>query len=246
MYTRSAQIYDRMYAARDYRAHASSVTAAVSEHSQHPAKSLLEIGCGTGSILQHLVPEFEILCGLDVNAEMLDIARGKLPGVDFVQADMMDFDLHRKFDVVCCMFGTIAFARTVEGLRRALRNMAGHLSEDGVLLVEGYFSPESYWSDHVVLNASEHDGLKMAWMYRQEREGNMAITRVHHLIGSQTGVEHFVDTFEVGLFSMRDYEEVVISLGLHFIALPSSRSPGRPAFVAFHSRSCGKSLTPMC
>src|SRR6266851_2214658 len=61
-------------------------------------RSLLELGCGTGSVLAGLV-EVPSLTGLDLSPQMLEIARTKVPRATLVKADMASFDLDERFDV---------------------------------------------------------------------------------------------------------------------------------------------------
>ena len=70
------------------------------------ATTLLELGCGTGSILArlHSVPT---LTGLDRSPEMLAVARGKVPGARLIEGDMSSFSLGERFDVVVCVFDTL-------------------------------------------------------------------------------------------------------------------------------------------
>lgn len=232
MYARSAQIYDRMYAFRDYGLHARSLLEVLAAERNRAGGTLLEVGCGTGRVLEQLTGRFDSLSGLDINEEMLGIARQRLPEADFVLGDMRDFQLSRQFDIILCLFGTVAFAKTVEDLHRAVRNMAGHLADGGVLVLEGYFTPETYWQDHVALNVLDEQDMKLAWMYRQEVEGTLGITRVHHLVGTPAGVEHFVDTFEVGLFTVEQYEQALAAAGLRWRPFVSPLSGGRPGFIA--------------
>jgi trans-aconitate methyltransferase len=232
MYARSAQIYDRMYAFRDYRLHAESIVAAVSAVRPFAGATVLEVGCGTGLVLEQLTGRCGAMTGLDINEEMLEIARQRLPQADFMAGDMRDFRVDRRFDVVLCLFGTVAFAKTVAGLQQAVVNMAAHLGEGGVMVLEGYFTPQTYWLNHVALNVVDDKDLKLAWMYRQEVEGTTAITRVHHLVGSAQGVEHFVDTFEVGLFTVAQYQQALAAAGLRFREFASPLSGGRPGFIA--------------
>jgi SAM-dependent methyltransferase len=77
----------------------------IDRYRPHPT-SLLELGCGTGSILARLgsVPE---LTGLDLSPEMLAVARAKVPGARLVQGDMKSFSLGERFDVVICVFDSL-------------------------------------------------------------------------------------------------------------------------------------------
>lgn len=61
----------------------------------------LDIGCGcTGRFIRLLVEEGFTPTGLDVSAEMLNIARTQLPGVDFINADICQYQLTEKYDFI--------------------------------------------------------------------------------------------------------------------------------------------------
>ena len=52
-----------------------------------PPARVLDVGCGTGFLTQHLGGE---VVGLDQSAAMLDIARGRVPWADFVRGDALN------------------------------------------------------------------------------------------------------------------------------------------------------------
>src|SRR5215471_13332130 len=70
------------------------------------ARTVLELGCGTGSILKYLARYYDI-SGLDISGQMLSIARKKLPGAKLYRQDMVNFELEDRFDVICCVFDSI-------------------------------------------------------------------------------------------------------------------------------------------
>ena len=79
------------------------------------ARTLLELACGTGAILQILVKSYDVV-GLDVSPQMLSIASKKLPQVKFFQRSMVSFDLGKKFDVIICVFDSINHVLKFRGL----------------------------------------------------------------------------------------------------------------------------------
>ncbi|HXW38379.1 MAG TPA: class I SAM-dependent methyltransferase, partial [Acidimicrobiales bacterium] len=86
-YDRLARFYDDIM--DDPSARAGRVLELLARHRPHP-RSVLELACGTGSILERLegVPD---RTGLDVSAPMLAEAQAKLPGAALVCGDMRDF-----------------------------------------------------------------------------------------------------------------------------------------------------------
>jgi ubiquinone/menaquinone biosynthesis C-methylase UbiE len=207
MFVRSAPLYDLMYSFLDYR----SASAKLGEliHERHPtAKTLLDVACGTGRHLEHLGRTFEV-SGLDINPELLAIAQARCPGVPLHQGDMVDFDLSERFDVVTCLFSSIAYTRTRARMARAVATMARHLQPTGILMIEPFFPPERFWADHVITNVAREKDRHVAWMYVQRRLGDLAVLDIHYLVGTPRGIERFEEHHEMGLF--RD-EEIAAAL----------------------------------
>jgi SAM-dependent methyltransferase len=103
-------------------------------HGTHTA-SLLELGCGTGSILAQIttVPS---LTGLDLSSEMLALARSRLPHVRFVETDIASFSLSEEFDVVICVFDTLNHLVTFESWRSLFAATGTHLRAGGLFMFD--------------------------------------------------------------------------------------------------------------
>ena len=74
---------------------------------------------------------------------MLEIARRRHPDVTFHQADMAHLQLGTTFDAVICMFSSIGYVKTVEGLNQTLRAFARHTVPGGVVIVDGWLGRSS-------------------------------------------------------------------------------------------------------
>jgi SAM-dependent methyltransferase len=120
----------------------------------YPAGSrVLEVGCGVGAQTHALVANSPgaRITGIDVSAESLEVARERVPGVEFVQADLFGFE-DEPFDHVFVCF-------VLEHLRdpyAALRRLKGLLRPGGTItVIEGdhgsaYFHPESTAADDAI------------------------------------------------------------------------------------------------
>src|SRR5690606_27360878 len=129
--------------------------------------------------------------------------------------DMRHLDLGRTFDVITCLFGAIAYVQAFEGLVATIRRFADHLAPGGLILIEPFFTPTSYWEGHVKANFVEHEDVRMAWMYRQDRHGDLAILDHHYLVGTRSEVRSFTDRHELGLFSADQFEAAFAAAGLN-------------------------------
>lgn len=207
-----ARIYDAIYHFKDYPKDADYLLAVMQEH--HPAaKSLLETACGTGRFLQILQEQYQVQ-GMDLSAQMLQEATKRVPKVPLYQADMVDFSLTDGFDIVCCLFRSIAFVKTVNNFFAAVQSMASHLNPGGILVIEPFFSPETFWSDTITLNEYKSEALKIAWMYTSKKVQGHARLDNQYLVGTPHGVDHFTEVHEMGLFSELDYKQAFSAAGL--------------------------------
>jgi SAM-dependent methyltransferase len=99
------------------------------------AKTLLEIACGTGNVLEPLSGHYEV-SGLDLSPRMLDVAKAKLPNVPFYEGDMTNFELDSKFDVILCIFDSINHLVDFDHWEATFDKVKAHLNEGGVFVVD--------------------------------------------------------------------------------------------------------------
>jgi ubiquinone/menaquinone biosynthesis C-methylase UbiE len=223
MYNKNlSSIYDVIYHFKDYGKDGKYILEAIDRF--HPsAKTLLESACGTGLFLEVLKDHFNVQ-GLDLSPHMLHKARERLPNIPLHLADMTRFSLKDKFDVVCCLFRSIAFVKTADKMFNAVKSMAAHLQPGGILIIEPFFTPETFWNNTLTLNKFENDSLKISWMYTSKSQGEYAQLDNHFLIGTPEEITHFVEVHEMGLFSFEDYKQAFAEADLGFYHDPEGPS----------------------
>ena len=104
---------------------------------------VLEVGVGTGRIAIPTASAGVNVTGLDLNQAMLDRAGEKLRrsppvagALNFVRADMREFDLGRAFPLVTIPSNTLLLALTQDEQLRTLKCAARHLERDGLLVFD--------------------------------------------------------------------------------------------------------------
>jgi ubiquinone/menaquinone biosynthesis C-methylase UbiE len=212
MFTKSARYYDAMYHFKDYATAAIQLHALIQQH--HPmAQALLDVACGTGKHIEAL-QDFYRVEGIDINPDLLEIARKRCPNILFHEKDMVSFELDSNYDVVTCLFSSIGYVKTVRNLEQSVACMARHLRPGGLLFVEPWFTPETYWVGRITSNSVDEPDLKISWMYVSEIEGRMSVFNINYLVGTPEGVTHFIERHETGLFSHEEYLKAFEKSGL--------------------------------
>jgi SAM-dependent methyltransferase len=225
MYRDSTDLYDKLYAWKDYAAEADDVVALVKAHRRSEGSRLLDLACGTGGHLLYLRDHFDAE-GLDLSEGMLAVARKRLPGLPLHQGDLGDFDLGKRFDAITCLFSSIAYVRTREGLHAALACIEGHLEPGGVLLVEPWFDKDSFFPNTVHMQTVDEPELKLCRMNTSIVEGDLSILDLHHLVATPEGTRHFVEHHEMGLFSPEDHAAAFEAAGLEHTWRPETWDRG--------------------
>ena len=119
--------------------------------------SVLELGCGTGRLFAPIArrglahrADFTLV-GLDLSAPLLAEARQRIgadpelrDAVRLVQADMSDFALEERFDLVIIAFNGFGFVIGPEKQRGCLQAVRRHLAPDGRLAIDVIVPRVSY------------------------------------------------------------------------------------------------------
>ncbi|MGO9602978.1 MAG: class I SAM-dependent DNA methyltransferase [Candidatus Binataceae bacterium] len=213
MYTKSAAFYDAIYSFKNYPAEAAQLHSIIRKYQRSPGKRLLDVACGTGQHIQALRAHQYEPEGVDLDENLLAIARERNQGVRFHCADMVDFDLGATFDVVTCLFSAIGYVKTVEAMRRAIQNMARHVAPGGVLIVEPWFPPGIPLEALGALSVDRPD-LKIARIVSTQIAGKTYVAHFHYLIGNPGGVDYLIERHELGLFSLNEHRSAFEDAGL--------------------------------
>jgi len=119
-----------------------------------PGQRVLELGCGTGSLLANLLPAYGV--GVDLSQRMIDLAQSQHANLNFIQGDVEDPDVLTKikghFDVII-LSDTIGYLD--DGIE-TLKHLHQFCTSDTRIIIAYYA-----WFWEPILKFGEKFGLKM-------------------------------------------------------------------------------------
>lgn len=214
-YEKMVDYYDALYSFKDYSDEADKLHQFIRKHKRSSGRTLLDVACGTGQHLFHLKNHY-LVEGLDLNPQMLAIARQRCADVTFHQGDMLDFDLGHQFDVVTCLFSSIGYVKNLDELKQAIKNLARHIYPGGVLIIEPWLSPETFIVGGPHALFVDDPELKIARMNLSQVKDSVSILNMHHLVARPEGIEYFVERHELSLFTDEQYRRAIEECGLGY------------------------------
>ncbi len=214
MFRETARYYDLIYEAlKDYPGDAALLRARIAEFKRSPGKRLLDMACGTGKHLAELQSDFEVM-GADLDETMLAVARERLPRVRFAVADMPDFQLGERFDVITCLFSSIGYVGSIAALRATCSRFAEHLVPGGVVLIEPWLTPDVFQPGLPYMLVVDRPDLKLCRMNTSVRDGRVSLLEFHYLIGTREGTRHARETHRGYLFTGEEMTSALEDAGL--------------------------------
>lgn len=213
MYKELAKYYDFIYSWKDYKKEANRIYKLIKKYKNSDGNKLLDVGCGTGNHLKYFKYNFSCT-GIDLNDEMVNVAKINVSDVFFTQADMINFDLNDRFDVIICLFSSIGYVKTYKNLEKTIVNFSKHLKSGGVVIIEPWFTKSTYWVGKPGMSTYDGEDIKIARINTTSLKNNLSIMEMHYIIAEKDKeVKYFVDSNELGLFEIDRFLEIMNDSG---------------------------------
>ncbi len=140
-----AKLYDAVYAQKDYAGECDTLEQLFLQYGAGPVRSVLDLGCGTGTHALCLAERGYEVVGVDSSAPMVELARSKASLADlagtarFDVGDLKSVDLGRSFDAALMMFAVLGYQTSDSDVQTALANARRHLDRDGLLVFDVWY-----------------------------------------------------------------------------------------------------------
>jgi SAM-dependent methyltransferase len=143
-----ARYYDLLYNDKAYDAEAAYIWSIIKQYAPN-AKSVLELGSGTGAHAAHIASYGYSVHGIDLSSGMVEKANqrklklsAEIAGrLAFETGDIRDIRTGEKYDVVISLFHVISYQTSNEDLLKAFDTAASHLKPGGIFIFDYWFGP---------------------------------------------------------------------------------------------------------
>lgn len=169
-YSALASVYDEVMQHVDYRAWAIYLAEIIDEF-RPGATTLLEMGCGTGSLAFELAElNGATYSGFDRSADMIAVAQQKNNGqsLRFYVDDFLSFSCNERVDVAFLLYDGLNYLLEQEDVRALFENVRECLAEDSIFIFDvstpanslknvEYFEDSGKGDDFSYYRTSEYD-----------------------------------------------------------------------------------------
>ncbi|MDR0297583.1 MAG: class I SAM-dependent methyltransferase [Streptococcaceae bacterium] len=152
-YTEFSKVYDAIMDASLYE----KWLAFSEQHFAPTTHEILELACGSGKLSQLFAEKGYTVTGVDLSAEMLEIAKNRLPEASFAQADMRELDYQESFDAVTCYSDSLCYLSDLTELKMAFAGVFQALKPGGRFLFDVH---STYQTDSAFPGFSYHDNAE--------------------------------------------------------------------------------------
>ena len=91
-------------------------------------KKILDFGCGKGDFYKFIKDRGIVsrYCGIDINENLIELARNKYPETEFMAMDIDESEIDRQFDIVfVCGVFNLRIAGIEESMKAVLKKLFG-------------------------------------------------------------------------------------------------------------------------
>lgn len=168
-----AKVYDKDWG--DFSSSYLRFVEYISDKYEYFPQTVLDIGCGTGSLASELYDLGYKVRGIDLSEAMISAAKSKNPEIEFEVADMTSYVSDRKFDLITCAFDSLNYILEEDKVLEALSNVYSNLSENGYFIFD-VNTPALYEEKHFGNIVREIDDVVFRQVLEYDKARKIAVT----------------------------------------------------------------------
>ena len=142
-----AEAYDTVYGNKDYPRETDAVLRLLTKYGDTRIRSILDLGCGTGSYSVLLAERGYEVVGVDRSKPMLTIAEQRAATTpvagttQFIEGDIRSFASARPFDAAVMMFNVLGYMTSNDDLIAALNCVHANLAPNALFVFDIWYGP---------------------------------------------------------------------------------------------------------
>ena len=183
-------------------------------------RSVLELGCGTGSITEKLCAYYDITA-LDFSEDMLDIAREKLMKkgrmARFIKGDMRDFKVHKPFENVIIVCDGINYLTSLSDVKKTFLNVFDNLLPGGRFIFD---ISSQYKLKNMAGQLYSEDADEATYIWRNTMEGDIITMDITFFVAEDdTHYFRFDETHLQRAHSIEEISALLCECGFEIISV---------------------------
>lgn len=222
MYTELAEWWPLISAPEEYQDEADFFYQVLTENSDQPIRTLLELGSGGGNNASYLKKHYQMTL-VDRSPGMLAVSQKLNPECEHALGDMRTVRLGRQFDAVF-IHDAIMYMVNEHELAKALDTAALHCRTGGLVILVPDETKEIYkpYTDHGGLDAPDGRGIRyLEWSYDTDPQDSTYRMDFAYLVRQADGsVQTFHDSHVLGIFSNQTWLHLMRAAGFEPQILP--------------------------
>lgn len=241
LYKKLAKYYDKFYSSKNYPTEIDFITKLFSSY-KIKVKNILDVACGTGSHAKLLTLKNYNVTGVDLNKEMLRIARKKVKRhAIFIKGDMRSLSsvVSKQYDAVILLFNSMGYNTNKRDFRRTLKEVYNHLRKGGVfifdlntkdLIMSFMLNPSSKSEFNFFFKDKKSFGFKHV---KTKIKSNIIENSFDYLINDNSKIISVREDFhKLGLFTENEIKSMMRSEGFKVVAFHNwkFKSPSKKSY----------------
>jgi len=214
-YSELAGIYDSVMDHVNYRQWSNYLHSVFTEFAQIPVKEVLELASGTGSFAIDLSEMEYNVSALDINFEMLKIAREKSvrkgSSINFWLGDIRRFRTRKHFDAIICMYDSINYLNSTNEIQDTFDCVSEILNAGGLFVFDICTEKNSQKHFNNVYNRNRELGYSRESFYRERSRIQINQFKI------ETNSEIYFEVHRQHIFRVNELQEAIRASQLEMI-----------------------------
>lgn len=168
-----------------------------------PESKILDLACGTGTLLNMLALSKYKCDGLDLSESIIEIAKEKAKinrlHINYYVDDMTSFNLEDKYDIVTCFFDSLNFLPSFNDVIKTASQAHKHLNHNGYFIID-FFSLELLKEYDNSLIEQDYETFKIKWETKLTGK-----TSLRHKINIKDFENDFTETYDEYYYELEKF-----------------------------------------